>query len=384
MTQWRLFGNPFAIVEDGDSFFSGILGKSDGTTEIFDCKFYTNFTCTDLRLEFITVSVSAVVTLRDDGVDTDVAVSVTMTGWTEDLTDSATVAANSLMSLNGVNGGTMHGDNLTMLESLLTIEHASTDAPIMGGGINISRSATEYSTMGTGPKISTTQTDVAITFQRATSLSNLRNVANIADTSPDWDISPFKNGTASTSVTINLTATGAVEDITGSESYAVDDTASFGFVRTAGNASFDIFQIDADTPEMWVNSGGSIGVGATRVYMSLSNSIPSTTADDDYDMRIGSVSAGHLETFIVGAGTGTRDVLIRVGSTNSTNLTINVTTSGYLEDLTGSESVADSDSMLTSGISSGDTMNVSYIAVECPWSDPSAGGAARRVMITSD
>lgn len=375
--------NPGFVGTDGDGSFISLFGRLNSTTETeVQCKFYTAFTCTDLRVEFtVLIDTNATVTLRDDEADTTVSVAVTATGWTEDLTDSATVAANSLMCYEIASDG-MHGDDITIEDVLLTIEHASITAPIWGSGIEQVGTSTSYRQF-----ISTTsfvtESDSRITFQRATALSNLRiNTVSILDEPVDYDVAPFKNGTISSNVIVNILGTGVVEDTTGSESYTSGNTGDMGKVQTTGRISLDVTQIDADTAESWMQtrSGGA----TTRAYIPFSVSATSTSTNDNYPMRIGSVSAGSLATEIQTAGTGTRDVTLRVGTTNSTNLTINVTGTGYFEDTTGSESVADDDSMTITHASTGGSHTFRYAAVECPWSDPSGPAEARRVMITSD
>lgn len=374
-------GHPEATGTDGTSSFIGLLGtsSSEGDEINTQYKFYTAFTCTDLRVEVGSlVDTTLTVTLRDDEADTSVAVAVSATGWTEDLTDSASAVADSLMCANAVSLG-MHGDNFLLNEVMLTIEHATTTAPIFGAGGQFFIGAERHSSLGS-EYAANQYVQQATRIKRATVLSNLR-VRTISVSSPNYDVSPVKNGSASTSVTININATGTFEDATGSESYASGDTASIGHDRTTGSYTISQLQIDADIPEMWHSIG--LSGATTREYRPFTGLDAVTTADDGYFMRIGSVSAGSLEAYVTTAGSGTRDITLRVGSTNSTNLTINVTGTGYLEDVTGSDSIADAANMTLTYASTGSEMIFSTASIECPWSDPGEEEVVRRIFITS-
>lgn len=375
MTKWRLQTRG-TLAFNGDDAIMTILDKGGQFSSVaqIQCKFYVAFTCTDMRAELITADVTSTLTLKDDDVNTTVAISLSATtGWYEDVTDSATPAADSLMHVQLINSGTMHGDDVAVESLMLTIEHASVDAPMFAGGDLGTLSVTTYSPLGTRMQEFTTEADVAHTIQRATVMANLRHTCRSA-TSADIDFSPFKNGTASTEVTVNILGTGTLEDLTGSESYASGDTASWGFVLTAGDFSSSSAQLDADTPEKWMNTVQILRVTSTQYY-AFNGDDGSSTAEDLYFQRIGSVSAGHLQCFVSEIGTAPMTTQLRVGSTDSSNLIINITATGHANDLTGSESVADGDSVVTKTFTTGGQLTIDWVAVECPWSDPTAGGS---------
>ncbi len=370
MTQWRMWAAPSSAQTNADSLFCATMDLSGLSTTESDVqmKFYSAYACTDLRVEITLLEGGAVgnVTLRDDEADTGVSVAISASGWTEDVTDTATPAADSLVcyALNITSG--MHGDNITFETVLMSID--ATDVPIMGLGDVVGRTASQYSPLGTAVAAGLSESDATMTIHRALVVSNLRLNALIA--TGDWDVSPGRNGSASTSVTVNPTSAGIYEDTTGSETYAASDTAAWFMVRTSGNNSFDQLQLDGDTPETWLSTAGIFSI-TTRIYQPFNGLDVSTSVDDNYFMRIGSVNAGHLECFVSTAA-ATSSISARVDTTNSTNLTLDTSTSGYLEDLTGSDSIADGTSLQITAVATSGTLTASWVALECPWT--SVGG----------
>lgn len=381
-TQWRLFSAPQVISTVGGNWYGSLFGylvKSEANLEVRS-KIFTAVTFTDLRVNCSAVDVGEFVQLLKNGSSSNVRVNVTSSGWIEDLTDSGTFAANDEAHYQISNNG-MHGDRLNIDTILVTMEHASINAPIMGFGFQNTISATRYSVMGsTGAAEVATEADAAHKVKRAQIASNLR-VNIVTATSADWDVSPFINGSASTNVTLNITGTGTSEDITSSEAYAPGDTISWGRVQTGGSMSADVIQLDIDTAEVFLNCTFSSNIGSTRVYIPFDGRAKSTSVDDNYFMRIGSVLAGNLQCFVDSAA-ATSSVSARVDAVNSTNLTIDTSTSGYLEDLTGSDSIADGTSLQITAIATSGTLTIAFVALECPFSVVATGGR-NRYHITS-
>ena len=381
---WRLLRSGAFLSQDGGTRWICPIGDDiDNSTDetIVDIKIYNAYICTDLRVHMTQLDggTGGVILLRDDGGDTTVAVTVTSTGWFEDLTDSATPAANSKINYE-YDGAGMHDDQDLGDEVLMTIDHAS-DLPFMGGG----GGATQSNNWFTPLPLNTLNFDIGsstnkVQFPRSTILSNLFVVAS--SVSGTWDVGIGKNTAQPDSVEVRFTSSGELEDLTGSETYSDTDDASFRALQAvAGSINVSMWKVDADTAETFLGTQPWSDV-TTRVYNYFDSQPEITSPDDNFFARLGSITGQNLSTHITAAGSGTRDVSLRVGSTNSTNVSISVTATGLAKDLTGSESIADDDSVMITIFSSGTGTSGGWAACEIPGSDVS-GGVARRIFITS-
>jgi len=384
---WRIFSDPAALTEDGsDRWCPVILATGDGgsTTQVLSFVHET-YTMSDLRVKVVAS------TGGDDGSyfrvrinNTEVnalGILITVSGWFEDLVTTETLTDGDNCFYVFQNFG-MHGDDIDLRNggAMVTFEGSTLGAQY-GYGIPTQSNASSWTVMGSVGIFSTAGiTNQEHDIQRAMVLSDL-SAACDSESSSDFDHSPTKNGTASTSVSVNVTSTGNFEDVTGTEAYAVDDRAAFEHLRTGGAQSADVVTIRSDIEEAWLTcQGNSV---TTREYYSFTSRLIGTSPDDEFEMRIGSQSVGHLVARVTSAGGGTTDISARIETTNSTNLTIDGTSSGYLEDLTGSDTVADTNSMVITAAASSGTLVFSFAGLECPWTDPSGGGVTRRVFITS-
>lgn len=368
MPQWRAQSSPIAIAASGASEYYSIWGDRDSATEAdTQMKAYTGFTFSDLRVQCTNLNGgNSSSTFRDDGVSsTNIVISISSAAWFEDVTGSDAVAADSLVNilLEELNG--MHDNTVTVRDSLITFEHASTNA-IMLGGSHVQISATQYMALANSDD-DLTEANVKLRIKRATSLSNLRlQVSSVTGT---WTINIRNNGVSSTNLTIgSITASGGNEDVTGSEAFSAEDDANFNIIEDfSGILSEPLWQIDIDTSDSWWGAGLQNNI-TTRVYKPFSMKGGNNTADDNYTAHIGSVTAGNLQTFVTTGGSGTRDMKLRVASTDSTNLNISITGTGLFEDTTGSEAVADTENVTASMASTSAVVRVSRIAVELPFS----------------
>jgi hypothetical protein len=371
MTQWR-------------SQSGGTRGSdgTDGYVALFDVdndvasnegnhqsKAYTAFTFSDLRSNVTTFtgSPNPLISFRDDGVtSTNVQTAPTGTGWIEDTTGSETVAANSLVNIEVLNQGG-HGDDVHTSANLITFEHASTNQPFVGGlGNSISSGVTAFLSF-IGPQSPlAVEAEANLRIKRAQTASNLRHIQVVQSSS--GTVNTRINGVDSTNLVITVSGTGAYEDVTGSDAYAAEDDGSIEYDNTDTMDSFGgYYQLDLNTAESWW--GHHSDSFTTREYKPfIVGFLGNTTADDNYFARIGSTTAGNLQTYVTAAGSGTRDYTLRIGSTNSTNLTIAITGTGLFEDTTGSEAIADTDSVVATMASTGGSVSISRGAVELPWS----------------
>lgn len=360
MTSYRLYGDAGDRSIDGGNTWGALIGCFDGFTESHqEHKIYSAYTFSDLRTECIEVPESGDVVFRDDGVSqTVLLVSFSATGWGEDLVGSDTPAANSLCNLMTDDTG-MHGSTFECQSGMLTYDLAS-DIPMFGGSPEISTGS--GSDIFWPPKGGDFQSEniVNLHLKRATTLSNLQ-ANQLAGVNYEWCIR--KNGSCSTNVTLTLTGVGFFEDTTGSESYSADDTFNFAGIATSGTWQLTMWGCDSDTSSDWW--GTQQNFFTTREYMPFDCDVEGvTTADDNFLARIGSVTAENLQGFIGIAGSGTRDVSLRVNSSDSSNLTVSWTVTGLIEDTTGSEAITDGDSVQTSSASSGDSVSVNWIGIE--------------------
>ena len=386
MTEWRFWADRSVSVDDGNLTYLPLVGgdnnpNSSATEAETQLKSYVAYTFSDLRVRLSTHSGPGVTfALRDDGSSSStLTVSLTGTTWIDDLTGSDTVVANSLMNWIADQSAGMHGDTFTVDDSAVTYAHASTKAPIFAFIHGNSLPADRWGVFGTSGTWRTNEIEARTHFYRAQALSNL-HVYVSAVSSITADIAISKNGTKSTTVVVAITGTGEFEDATGSESYTDSDDGSFYFDIASGSATLQVTQVQADSDESIAGYGNSTGSPTTRQFYSPSGESIGTTAKDEYDMYIGSVTAANLQCYISSAGSGTRDVTLRIGATDSTTVTINITGTGHFEDITGTETLVDADSLTFSMASTGTGASGRFIAVEVPWS--AVGGVTRRIFIT--
>jgi hypothetical protein len=371
MTQWRFFGDndsASGVISDGGNNFSCLFStchpdEADAES-IHQHKLYVAYTVSDIRAKISNHSGPAVsVPFRDDGTaSTNVVASVSTDGWAEDTTGSDTIAANSLCGSEFDQTAGMHGDTYLPEKIMLTYEHASTLAPVVGFNAG-TLSADGFVSLNNA--FNATEANARTRIYRAANLSNL--FTSTESLTGAWTGAVRLNGSSSSNLTVSM-ATGDVEDTTGTEALAATDDAGFIYDETtAGSISEGIIEAQLDTDETF--QGTRFNAVTTREYQGFDGtSGGDTTADDNWLARIGSVSAGNLQTYVSTAGSGTRDVTLRIGSTDSTNLTISVTATGFAEDTTGSDSVADGDNVTISAASSGSSMTYQHADIELPWS----------------
>ena len=312
---------------------------------------------------------------RDDGVSsTNVNIAFTTTGWFEDVTGEETVAANSLCNCFLDNAGTMMGNNIAIQELLLSYRHAATDVSIMNGGNSGANSTTFYFLLqsGTGE---TSEANAQVAIQRNQTAINLRTVLS-SGTSTDGTVALRIGGSTSANLSIAYTGLGAFEDLVGSDSLTADQLVNFSVAPTSGTIAPILIQVDLQSAEsFWGRSFGSGQTFTTRNYYGFIVATLSTSINTNYTAHMGSTNAGNLQTYISVAGSGTRDVALVVNTTISTNLAINVTSTGRLQDQTGSESIADTDAVQATAASTGSAITIMNVLVELPWSAVAPPGA---------
>src|SRR3990172_6966537 len=133
MTQWRWGARcNVALIQGATSYLFFIESNYGGASEtLVQTKFYVAYTISALRILVTANGGTSTVAFRDDGVtSSNQVLSITTTGWLEDVTGTDTPAANSLCNIIAKTGGS-HGNNMTLAGGMLTYEHASTMAPLM-------------------------------------------------------------------------------------------------------------------------------------------------------------------------------------------------------------------------------------------------------------
>lgn len=366
MTQWRSqFPGPGAL--SGNVTEYGSLGASSAgtaTEAANQIKLYIAYTLSNLRIKVTTNTGTNQVGLRDDGSGSiSQLISVTATGWLEDVTGSDTPAANSLVCV--AFSSTAHGNALTVKNGLLTYEHSSSNAPLLIAGHNVSSFSTSmFFSVGTR---SSTEDETRLNLFRPSVCTNLRTYLTTAGAS-GLTVSVGINGASSSNVTVSPTATGAFEDTTGSESYSANDDYNIRAIRTSNSWLINVLQAQLDTQTGLIAEVTAGDTATTRLYAAFYGVADAAlTADDNYTARMGSITAANLQCYCTAAGTGTRDVTLRVASANSTNLTCSITGTGYFEDVSGSDSVGDTDHLGWSLASTGTAITIVRVAVEAPW-----------------
>lgn len=376
MTQWRFQTAATNTVPSGVTEYGFLLGLDSSSTieSINELKMYVAYTFSNIRANVTALDGGdSTFALRDDGVtSSNQTIPISATGWQEDVTGSDAIDADSLMNYILIENNGMHDNLVTITDTMITYEHASTDAPKIGSGIGNTVSTIFLAPGGNG-RIVEAEADLLI--KRSQTASNL--TTNVTVTSGTWDLYLRINQVDSSNLQITTLVTGQNEDVTGTEAYADGDDLNFRFFEAAGGAlRARVFGVDLNTPESW---WGTISNSfTTREYQGFNGDAGNTSADDNFDARIGSVSAGNLQTYVTDAGSGTRDVKLRVASTDSTNLNIAITATGLAEDVTGSQAVADTDNVTASMASTSGAVTVSRVAVELPFS--AAGGISIPVV----
>lgn len=382
MAQWRFLADEEAsTIQNGGQQFGcfatqgNAAGDAESTPQI---KIYRSYTFSDIRGECSAFSGANLnLVLRDDGVSSSNLIAVfSASGWAEDLTGSDAPASGSLMNYLWDHSAGMHGDQFQAESSMITYEHASVNAPMWLARAG-NKSATAY--FGVRNSSSSTEANAQTRLKRATVLSNL--FSSNSSMTGTWTGVVRKNGVSSTNLTLSFSSGADVEDITGSESYAAGDDFAFLFNEdTAGDLNDGILNVDADTEsDIWCGFGLST---TTRNYQSFAGQSlgQSASPDDNWLARLGSVTAANWQSYVTGAGSGTRDLTLRVGTTNSTNLTIAITATGYVEDTTGSEAVADGDSVTATEASTGTTVTTARTVIELPWVAAAAASIIPKIM----
>lgn len=351
------------LFEDGNSGFLGVSGTHQSATEAdVQLKVYHQYIFKNLNVEVSTQAGGATYefALSVGGTpSTNLVVPTVGSGFTEDITGSELVAANALVNFIVDGSAGMHGDDLAVRQAQVSYENASLLAPIFAGSDGQTIGNTSYSFPGTGAI--TTEAERQNKIKRSTIYKNLRVYST--STSGTWDIAPTKDGVPSTNVTVQITGTGSVEDITGSESYVAEELFGIEWVETASGAvNPRVLQIEANTFEDWkVASGESFQTREFRGFNYLSG-----VGSDNLKSRIGTVLAGNLQAYFTNAGSGTRDLSLRVGAVDSTNVSLAFTTTGFIEDISGTETVLDDDGVILSMISFSSPATTAWAAVEIP------------------
>ncbi len=358
--------NPL-LLEDGDDGFLGVSGEAQSATEAdVQLKIYHQYLCKKLNMEFSTLTAGAPYTgdWRDDGISqSNLSVSPTGTGFIEDETGADLPAANSLVNFIVDGSVGMHGDDAAVRLAQVSYENASLLAPVFAGVDVFSFSETRYSLPSA--TFVTTEAERQHKIKRSTVYKNLR--VRTTTLSGTWEVALTNNGVTSTNVELEFTATGVLEDITGSESFSDGDLFGIEWVETVGgNISSSVFQVEANTFEDW--KVAPLDNVVTRSYSAFTyvDADTNTALIDNMNMRIGTVLAGNLQTYITIAGSGSRDITLREGGSDSSNVTIDVTGTGFFEDIAGVETIIDDDGVGFSYASSGAATTHAWIAVEIP------------------
>lgn len=366
MPQWRFGSFPNIASANGDDYFCPVWGGDadlsiEANTQL---RVYTAYTLSDLRANITVLDLTGTVSVRIDGVtSTNVSVAVTVVGWVEDLTGSDALSVNSDIDILSANDG-MHGDNMTTRDLMLTYE-SGTNQHVVGSGNNETVLSTSYLGFPNSDPIAA-EDRMKVRIKRSQSASNLR--VRLSNVSGDWTVAMRKNGITSTNLQISgITADGTFEDLTGSEAYVDGDDANFIMQEDVGGSIKPrVLQVDFNTAISFWGFRATNSFNPTS-YMGFNFEPVDFAVDDNYFARIGAPTAQNLQAFVVSAESG-NDVTLRINTTNSTNLTITIGTPGLLEDITGSEAIADGDSVVIKlgGVASADVGRTAFEMVPPP------------------
>ena len=358
----------FTLFEDGDSGFLGVSGAHQSATEAdVQLKVYHQYIFKNLNVEVSTLTTNDVYTFAfvDGGAQSsNLAILLGGTGFEEDLTGSELVAANSLVNYDLDGSAGMHGDDAAVRQAQVSYENASLLAPIFAGIDGGTELVTFYLLPGSNG--STTEAEHQHKIKRSTVYKNLRVVA-VDVLTGTWDVSVTKDGSVG-NLSVQFTTIGAVEDVTGSDAFSDGDLFGIEFVETvAGGLTPTVLQVEANTFEDWKVASTEEPFG-TRTYRGFNyfGDVISATEPDKLKSRIGTVLAGNLQTYITTAGSGDRDITLRIGGSNSTNVTIDITGTGFFEDITGVEIVLDDDGAILTHRTSSGFPTYAWAAVEIP------------------
>ena len=369
VAKWRLqAGQSTASAGQNESrYIPFFTAWGTSTTEAqVQRKFYTAYTVSALRANVTAIAGTGTVAFRDDGVSSsNQSLSVTTTGWQEDVTGTDTTAADSLCNWVIIGGGS-HGNSISVNYVLMTYEHASINSPLVGGSDTATQSTDLFYAVTNGDGDGAEAAAKTRLF-RSVAASSLRAYLTTASAS-GLTVAIGKNGVSSTNVSVTPSSTGAIEDTTGTESFASGDDANLRAIRTANSWVIAALQAQLDTEAGIMGAHSETGYGATtREYEHFGGiASNSTTADDNRTVRSGAITVANWQCYLSTNGSGTRDATVRVVSTDSTNLTISLTATGHYEDVTGSESVGDTDHLGWS-LAAGTTIVIRQVALEAPW-----------------
>lgn len=217
-----------------------------------------------IRLSSNSVSASTVMTVRNNGVDTSVTVTIGSgaTGLFEDTTHSFTVAAGDLISVKSAPGAGSTGTYTMYHQKLLYDTDASTTktASRLGatvGSVNTghtSASTSYYYAIGSaipaGSTTNTNETNAKTTERYSATYKNL-GVRVTANSRTSTTTGRFrKNGAnGNQSVSIGNSATGWFEDTTNTDSVVAGDLVNFQLTTGTGTSAFSLmgFVVDYET-----------------------------------------------------------------------------------------------------------------------------------------
>lgn len=374
------FGNgaTFSFTDGhGTAEFVGLLPNSltDATEADIRVKDYAGLTYEDLwgRASAHTGGFNMVWTFRNNGSDsTNLVATATSAAVVEDNTGTEAVTANNSAAVKLLDNG-MHGDDGTYFATLVSAAGGSGN--YVGGSYTSTASADSY--FGLYSDLLATTDQARFKIDRATVFSNLRIAAANAITG---DFAHY-DGAKSTNLVITDPAAGENEDTTGTESNAADDSIGFFWDHTSGTFESEVFQMSTDVDEVprgYVR--GWTWLASTTYYLPfLQGTGDGDTTDANgvskHAARIGAEDVQFLHLYVTSFGTPSNPKYSAyINTTESTNVTVVPSGTGWNSDTTGSDTLADDDllgSIRTIGSPSGVSHTVAQFEVP--------GGAAGTV-----
>lgn len=385
MTKWRTGGHAVnSTVAHGDDRWCPINGMHELNETLSESvlQFYVAWTVSDLSCRFSVMNADSVdVSFADDGTaSTNVTVNVTGTGNFEDTTGSETPAVNSECSMRYLSNQ-MHGDDWAAQRHAITLEHASATQFLTakwGEGIaTITSSQYLQPVPGEARASVTTEANVEPTIETDITYQNMRLNCTIQNES--LAVVFRVNRSDSSNLTITVNATGEFEDLTGSESLTSGDEATTRLAphTTSANTYLGV-QYDTTPTVALISYGGfliSNQANSSRSGAAIGTPFESSETNAAIPSRIDTEDAENLGVNVNAVSSLSGGLYtIHRNAADSTNVTISVTGTGVFQDLTGSESYADSDTFYFVSDTAGGTYDYGVGWVEFPDEPPAPAG----------
>jgi len=296
-------------------------------------------------------------TSRISGANGAQSVSITGTGTFEDTTHTDSLLAADDFDVQIVVGAT-HTNTVTLSAVSCLLDDGGANVPILLAAFSAGTapvSSTNYvCPVGDSAPDNATEANAQYTFRATATLSNLRVFCN-SNTSQTYTIKTRINGADGTQV-ISYTSgqTGAKTDATHSDSVSAGDKVCYSVLGGTGSGALGSFQIKSASSGFQIGIGmpgtGIVSQGAsTSNFIPLSGSVnPTPVTTTEANAQVKARAAQIISKLFTNIKTNTRSdattIDFRVGGASSAlTVSIGASTTGIVEDLTHSVTLATTD-----------------------------------------